>query len=90
MSLTEVREARGRISLLPRALHHAYALALGYFWLPCPLCGREMGGHEWREVEGKTASVPTERPGTSHGICPICTYQGLGAGPVRPDEEPMP
>lgn len=31
---------------LPRWLHRAYAVALGYFWLPCPICGECFGGHE--------------------------------------------
>lgn len=91
MNLTRVREARGRISLLPRWMHRAYALTAGYFWLPCSLCGRQMGGHEWRSVEGKDASTPADRPGSSHGICPVCTYEGKGgvrcAHPVR---DPLP
>lgn len=29
-----------------RWMHRAYAFALGYFWLPCPRCGRMFGGHE--------------------------------------------
>jgi len=35
-----------RQSLLPRWLHRLYARFLGYFWLPCPICGRCFGGHE--------------------------------------------
>lgn len=31
---------------LPRWLHRLYAWAGGYFWLPCPHCGRHFGGHE--------------------------------------------
>jgi hypothetical protein len=30
----------------PRFLHRAYAWLWGYFWLPCPACGRMFGGHE--------------------------------------------
>lgn len=33
---------------VPRFLHRLYAFFNGYFWLPCPLCGRHFGGHEWR------------------------------------------
>jgi hypothetical protein len=29
-----------------RILHRLYAHLFGYFWLPCPLCGRMFGGHE--------------------------------------------
>jgi hypothetical protein len=74
-----LREARGRISFLPRWVHEWWAFTGGYFWLPCPLCGREMGGHEWREVQGKVFSIPDEKdPCTFHGICPVCTYEGKG------------
>lgn len=31
-----------------RFLHKLYAKFFGYFWLPCPLCGRYFGGHEWK------------------------------------------
>ena len=30
----------------PRWYHKLYAFVAGYFWLPCPRCGREFGGHE--------------------------------------------
>ena len=30
----------------PRWAHRRYAYALGYFWLPCPVCGEPFGGHE--------------------------------------------
>jgi hypothetical protein len=29
-----------------RFIHKLYAARRGYFWLPCPVCGREFGGHE--------------------------------------------
>lgn len=29
-----------------RLYHRLYALFFGYFWLPCPLCKRNFGGHE--------------------------------------------
>lgn len=31
---------------LPRWLHHWFAKENGYFWLPCPVCGKMFGGHE--------------------------------------------
>jgi hypothetical protein len=30
----------------PRFNQQAYARAFGYFWLPCPICGKMFGGHE--------------------------------------------
>ena len=29
-----------------RWLNRWYALLLGYFWLPCPICDEPFGGHE--------------------------------------------
>ena len=29
-----------------RFLHRIYARFMGYFWLPCPACGKMFGGHE--------------------------------------------
>lgn len=31
---------------MPRWLHRVYAFLFGYFWVPCPICGRMFGGHE--------------------------------------------
>ena len=31
---------------IPRWLHAVYAHVAGYFWLPCPICGDNFGGHE--------------------------------------------
>jgi hypothetical protein len=31
---------------IPRTFHWLLARALGYFWQPCPGCGRNFGGHE--------------------------------------------
>jgi C4-type Zn-finger protein len=35
-----------------RFFNRLYAFTHGYFWLPCPICGEEFGGHE------VTGSVP--------------------------------
>lgn len=29
-----------------RLFNRLWAMLWGYFWLPCPLCGRMFGGHE--------------------------------------------
>ena len=34
-----------------RLFHKLWAKLGGYFWLPCPLCGRMFGGHE-ASIEG--------------------------------------
>lgn len=45
----------------PRWLHRLYAFVNGYFWLPCPSCGRYFGGHE---RGGGTLG--------NKGTCPLC------------------
>ncbi len=68
-----------RMSLLPRWSHRLWAKALGYFWLPCPLCRRYSGGHEWRDIGGKSSAIPDWDGSTNQvGICPACTRAGLG------------
>ncbi|SDH70288.1 hypothetical protein SAMN05421505_120136 [Sinosporangium album] len=52
-----------------RRFHHAYATARGFFWLPCPLCGHEFGGHE----AGKTIPDPATGPNRGRGICSRCS-----------------
>ena len=32
---------------MPRWFNRLYAFLNNYFWLPCPLCDRYFGGHEW-------------------------------------------
>ena len=53
---------------------------------PCPLCGIEFGGHEWRFRDGAVSHIPDEKyppPGPTGpwrytGICPFCTAAGRG------------
>jgi hypothetical protein len=61
---------------LPRTLHRFYAWLLGYFWIPCPLCGRYFGGHEWHYPD--VLSVIPKPGGGGTAICPSCTAAGLG------------
>jgi hypothetical protein len=65
------------VRLLPyrwRRLHHAYAGVMGYFWKPCPVCGREFGGHE----AGGSFPVPVQGEGCVRRICSVCTRNGHG------------
>jgi hypothetical protein len=50
--------------VIPRRLHQAYAVLVGYFWLPCPVCGRMFGGHECGEV-----AVPSRDGQTMRATC---------------------
>lgn len=38
--------AAGRFFRIFRKLNELYAKVAGYFWMPCPLCGKMFGGHE--------------------------------------------
>lgn len=58
-------------------LHRWYAFVFGYAWGPCPLCGREFGGHQWKDRKGKISRIPVT-PGTFRAICPACTIAGKG------------
>jgi endogenous inhibitor of DNA gyrase (YacG/DUF329 family) len=64
-----------------RTGHRLFAKAMGFFWLPCPLCGTESGGHEWRDIDGKPSAIPGNEPNTAIGICPSCTRAGKGIRP---------
>jgi hypothetical protein len=67
--------------LIPRAASKLYADLFGYFWVPCPVCGTDFGGQEWRDVDGHLPSIPTGNTGymgMSEGICPGCTAAGAG------------
>lgn len=52
---------------MPRFLHQLYAWLFGYFWLPCPRCGRMFGGHEW-QFNGDHVMVD----GRAMGTCGKC------------------
>ena len=56
-----------------RALHRLYAWLFGYFWLPCPVCGKMYGGHEI--VNGWTAALMKD--GHAYCVCPNpqCSYE---------------
>jgi hypothetical protein len=68
-----------------RAVHRIYAALHGYFWLPCVLCGRYSGGHEWRDIDGKSSTLWDADGCHGKGICPVCTRAGKGNWPfARP------
>jgi len=49
-----------------RLWHWLRARLGGYFWEPCPICGKNFGGHEW----GDTSLATTPHSGV--GVCPKC------------------
>ena len=72
--------------ILPRSVHRMIALAGGFFWGPCPRCGRESGGHEprggtdWREYDKDGYPV----------LGSVCCAKCPGDRDVRPAAEAKP
>lgn len=60
----------------PRAWNQFYANSRGYFWLPCPICGKEFGGHE---VDEGTAIVPSGRKRIFIMVCNLHTQEQADA-----------
>jgi hypothetical protein len=63
-----------------RRAHRAFAGTFGFFWIPCQLCGRNFGGHEWRDIDGNL-STRYDEAGKGTAICPVCTRAGLAGVP---------
>lgn len=53
------------------------AKLLGYFFLPCPLCGLEFAGYEWLDE----ATIYPKGDGSGEGICPPCFHEGKAQKP---------
>ncbi len=49
---------------LDRIYNGAYTFLHGYFWLPCPICGKNFGGHE---IGGSLSNW-----GGGMGVCKFC------------------
>lgn len=60
-----------RFPLHPRWPHRLYARLNGYFWHPCPICGRKFGGHEW-SAYGYESIPHATRPFSAVAVCPWC------------------
>ena len=58
-----------------RKLHKLYAYLFGYFWLPCPVCGKYFGGHEIANKESIIALY--SKDGRGKLVCPDpqCAYE---------------
>ena len=58
-----------------RMIHRLYANALGYFWIPCPLCGKYFGGHE---LDPRLhVGIMTSAVGILKGVCKSCAKKTL-------------
>lgn len=49
----------------PRFINWVWATWSRFFWLPCPICGKNFGGHEWKESLYNTMY-------SGEGVCPKC------------------
>jgi len=59
------------LNKINRYFNKLYANINGYFWLPCPVCGEYMGGHEWK----LGGSIPIKHDKGYYlgdGICDNC------------------
>jgi len=78
-SVNELKRLKGMNKFLPfkpRFINKLYANLNGYFWLPCHLCDRNYGGHEWYGSDDRIMK----------GICPECvlkTYNETGEFNIR-------
>ncbi len=52
----------------PALFRQVRAFLTGYFWLPCPLCGKCFAGYEWTAPD-QFILTPT---GVGTAICPAC------------------
>jgi DNA-directed RNA polymerase subunit RPC12/RpoP len=52
---------------MTRWFNRLYAFINGYFWLPCSLCGKNFGGHEWFPDNSISISY-----GEGEAVCPNC------------------
>lgn len=60
----------------PRFVHRLWAWLRGYFWIPCPICSREFGGHE-RKGGLLYLEHPLYTDGTSMLVCRNCGKEAL-------------
>ena len=65
------RAKRFLYRVIPRRVHRAYSALLGYFWLPCPNCGQNFGGHEIPDP----AAYITDDDLSGWIVCPLCTVK---------------
>lgn len=59
-----------------RTLNKLYANFLGYFWLPCPLCGQMFGGHEVSFKYGASNHFIMIDWNRGEAACPDCARTG--------------
>jgi ribosome-binding protein aMBF1 (putative translation factor) len=63
-----------------RFLHWFWASIRGYFWLPCPICGNNFGGHEY------SGSLDYS-DFTGEGVCPRCAEEAKRRNKIRREKQ---
>ena len=63
----------------PRFIQWIYAFIHGYFWLPCPICGENFGGHEWAHDlhTGEWLGLYPKMPTGGMAVCPDCVEKAI-------------
>lgn len=60
-----------------RFLHMLYAKLLGYFWMPCPACFEDFGGHE---IAHGWPHVNVTYENRAYCVCPRCSARAKAEG----------
>src|ERR1035437_4571241 len=66
--------------------HHKFALSHGFFWVPCPICGKNYGGHEWKTEENRYRNSLMSSAFSGSGICPNCIDEAERRNLLRLEE----
>lgn len=67
-----------------RLWNKLYAAFMGYFWEPCPICGKKFGGHE---QEGGTLMTNWS---IGEAVCPDCKEEAIKRNKKWIKKNPMP
>jgi hypothetical protein len=74
-STSRAHAAAMRHPWIDRTWHRRYANRNGLFWIPCPQCGREFGGHE---VCGRIQDPDyPDDPSRGVGVCALCAVENF-------------
>jgi hypothetical protein len=68
-----------------RFFHWLYAHLFNYFWLPCPICGKNFGGHEWKPEATLFNSYHA-----GEGVCQNCAEEAQKRNRKFFAENPVP
>lgn len=67
-----------------RLWNKLYAVFMGYYWLPCSICGQKFGGHE---QDGGTLMTSWT---IGECVCPDCKEEAIRRNKIWMKEHPPP